>query len=296
MEKYQQNCDAQKVLGRTRTIYSSGAMDQPFTKKGRINMRRVIKFTTFLAVVALLACMCISCKKGESTGPSGGKGKVLAKIGKTEITFDRIDEVINRQKNMMAAQGLTMSPEQETMARGKILDDLVNVEVIMQAATIEGISAPASKIDEVFKDEAQRAGGEEQLKQHLLQAGLSEEAFRDRIRQWVIITALREKVTANIPKVPEEEAQKYYDESGQQVTATNIKIIGSKTFYLKKGVWTDSEYREGMPIANMSQMTDAYFNLANTEPTQAKYMSFTSDKPIIVVIGGKAYKIAPQAP
>ena len=106
--------------------------------------------------------------------------------------------------------------------------------------------------------------------------------------------SVQSKTMQNAAQAPTS-AQKYYDEYGQQVTAQNIKIIGAKTFYLKKGVWTDAEYREGMPIVNVSQMTDAYFNLANTDTTQAKYMTFTTDKPIIVVIGNKAYKIAPQA-
>jgi len=88
-------------------------------------------------------------------------------------------------------------------------------------------------------------------------------------------------------------APAYYDETGREVTTNKVKIIGSKTFYLKKGVWTDSEYREGMSIVKVKQLSNPYFDIANSQPTQAKYMTFTQSEIILVVIEKKAYKIEP---
>lgn len=89
-------------------------------------------------------------------------------------------------------------------------------------------------------------------------------------------------------------AAQYYDEKGDIVQVTNVKVIGSKTFYLKKGVWIDSEYDEKMPLNDVKQMSDDHINLANQSPTQAKYITFNPTDSIIVVIDGKAYKISPD--
>lgn len=85
----------------------------------------------------------------------------------------------------------------------------------------------------------------------------------------------------------------YFDESGQQVRLEKVKIIGSKTFYLKKDGWVDAEYREDMEIRPVEQFSDAFFSLADRAPSQAQYLTFAPDRNIIAVIEGIAYKITP---
>jgi len=87
----------------------------------------------------------------------------------------------------------------------------------------------------------------------------------------------------------------YLDESGEVVSLDVVKIIGSKTFYSKKGVWIDAEYSEDMKLIVVAQFGDDYFALANSEPTQAQYLTFAPQESIIVVIDNQAYKIvAPE--
>jgi len=86
-------------------------------------------------------------------------------------------------------------------------------------------------------------------------------------------------------------AVQFLDQEGHQVNLKTVKIIGSKTFYLKKGVWVDSEYKEGMKLVELKQFDNPYFDLANKAPSQAQYMSFAPKEIIIVVIDGVAYKI-----
>ncbi len=83
----------------------------------------------------------------------------------------------------------------------------------------------------------------------------------------------------------------YLDESGKMVTLDVVKIIGSKTFYRKKGVWIAAEYSEDMQLIEIAQFADDYFALANSEPTQAQYLTFAPKESIIVVIDNQAYKI-----
>lgn len=85
----------------------------------------------------------------------------------------------------------------------------------------------------------------------------------------------------------------FLNEEGEEVQLDTVKIIGSKTFYLKKGVWVDSEYKEGMKLVEVKQFSDSYFELARRRSDQARYLSFAPKTPIIVVIDSEAYKIIP---
>ncbi len=71
---------------------------------------------------------------------------------------------------------------------------------------------------------------------------------------------------------------------------TNVRVIGSKTFYRRGDKWVDSavtEAQEKQPI-KIERYSKDYFDLAAKKSSEvAKYMTF--DEPVIVAIDGKAY-------
>ena len=72
-----------------------------------------------------------------------------------------------------------------------------------------------------------------------------------------------------------------------------IRYVGVKTFYLRKGVWVDGEYQEGMETIQVEFGSDAYFELLADHPGLGKF--FALGKRVIVVYGGKVYQImAPE--
>ena len=182
-------------------------------------MRYFIQITMLLAVMVFLAAAGISCDKkdgetGEGTGATGeSKAKVLVKVGETDITEDRINELLNRQKNIMLRQGRPIPPQMEQILRNKIIEDLINAEVILQEVKRQGLKVDENKVQEIYNQEVKTAGDEEKLKLKLLQAGRSVEEFRDRIRQYLMMSKLRDAATANLPAVTDEEARKYYEEN-----------------------------------------------------------------------------------
>jgi Ca-activated chloride channel family protein len=62
-----------------------------------------------------------------------------------------------------------------------------------------------------------------------------------------------------------------------------------KTFYLKDGVWTDSDYRAGSPATEITFNSEAYFRLMAEKPGIAKYFSVSNK--LIVVFEGVTYRI-----
>ena len=55
--------------------------------------------------------------------------------------------------------------------------------------------------------------------------------------------------------------------------SSEVRYMGTKTFYLIDGVWIDSEYQEGQETVNIAYGSDAYFKLLDTIPELGKYLS-----------------------
>lgn len=74
-------------------------------------------------------------------------------------------------------------------------------------------------------------------------------------------------------------------------TPTSIKRIGSKTFYLRDGVWTDADFKpdSNLPETALVFGSDAYFALLKQKPELASY--FALGEKVIVVLDGRIYRV-----
>ncbi|MBP9093274.1 VWA domain-containing protein, partial [bacterium] len=67
-----------------------------------------------------------------------------------------------------------------------------------------------------------------------------------------------------------------------------VKTVEEKTFYLRNGYWTDSEYKNEK-VDEVQFGSERYFALTRTLPNMTRYLAL--GKQVIVVIKGHAYKI-----
>jgi len=79
------------------------------------------------------------------------------------------------------------------------------------------------------------------------------------------------------------------EDRAAQVASERILYKDAKTFYLKDGVWIDSEYREGTPTTEIKFNSDEFYRLISEKPAIAKYLSAARN--MIVVFGGANYRI-----
>lgn len=79
------------------------------------------------------------------------------------------------------------------------------------------------------------------------------------------------------------------EERAGQSLSSQIQYKDDKTFYLKKGVWVDSDYREGAPVKEVKFGSDEYFKLLTEKPGLAKYLSVGGK--LIVGFQGVNYRI-----
>ncbi|HEY3040457.1 MAG TPA: VIT and VWA domain-containing protein [Pyrinomonadaceae bacterium] len=70
-----------------------------------------------------------------------------------------------------------------------------------------------------------------------------------------------------------------------------IKTAGGKTFYLREGVWTDSEFKAGatLPETAVKFGSDGYFALLKQKPRLAEF--FSLGEQVVVVFEGRIYRV-----
>ncbi len=70
-----------------------------------------------------------------------------------------------------------------------------------------------------------------------------------------------------------------------------IRTAGGKTFYLRDGFWTDSEFKAGstLPVTEVKFGSDAYFDLLKQKPRLGEF--FSLGEKVIVVLEGRIYRV-----
>jgi Ca-activated chloride channel family protein len=73
--------------------------------------------------------------------------------------------------------------------------------------------------------------------------------------------------------------------------STMVRNVGSKTFYLRDDVWTDSEFKAEArkPETTLTFGSDEYFALLKREPRLAEF--FSLGERVIVVLDGRVYRV-----
>ena len=79
------------------------------------------------------------------------------------------------------------------------------------------------------------------------------------------------------------------EDRAAQVASERILYRDDKTFYLKDGVWTDSEYKDGAPTTEVKFNSDGFYRLLDEKPGLAKYLSVGNK--LIVIFEGVSYRI-----
>ncbi|MGB8959935.1 MAG: hypothetical protein WCC00_13080, partial [Candidatus Aminicenantales bacterium] len=79
------------------------------------------------------------------------------------------------------------------------------------------------------------------------------------------------------------------EDRAAEAISERILYKDDKTFYLKDGVWTDSEFREGASTTDIKFNSDEFYRLLADKPAIAKYLS--AGRNLIVVFNGVNYRI-----
>lgn len=83
---------------------------------------------------------------------------------------------------------------------------------------------------------------------------------------------------------------------GLVVTSASVQSVGKKTFYLREGVWTDSELDAAgkLPETKLEFGSEAYFELLKRKPELARYLALGEE--VAVVHDGRIYRVEAAKP
>ena len=156
------------------------------------------------------------------------------------------------------------------------------VDEIVSLGTRFGIVTPYTSflVTEDMKDRARLGGREGQFTDRMRamrpeMAGQAAPASGE-------MAVLRSQVERKI-----KEAER---DDGLTDSLSTVRVVGSKTFLMKDGVWVDTEYKADMrlPKVDVTFGSEEFFKLVADKPELAEF--FALGKKVIVVLGGKVYQ------
>jgi Ca-activated chloride channel family protein len=106
------------------------------------------------------------------------------------------------------------------------------------------------------------------------------------------VQAFEEKIATGKGGVKIARATQRYKAETQavHVESRKIRYKDDKTFYLKNGIWVDSDFQEGHSLKEIVFNSEEFFRLITAEPGIAKYLSVARN--LIICFEGVDYKIA----
>jgi foldase protein PrsA len=159
---------------------------------------------TALALVAALVLTVLT-----AFGCTNDKG-VAARVDGAAISLSEIDAQLATMKKQSPTtfQG-TEGAAREQDYRARILDSLVQIQLIKAASAKAGVSVSDKQIDAQMKTLETQYGGKTGLDNAMKQAGVSSAQLRENLRSRMLVDALAKKV-APAPAVTEQQIADFY--------------------------------------------------------------------------------------
>lgn len=112
----------------------------------------------------------------------GGGSKVAANINGVDILQADLQKRFDQNTQQAVSQGVdTTNPEVASQVKSQILKDLINSELLTQAAKEAGIEVTQSDVDSEVALVEKQIGGKEKLLEQLKKIGMNEDAFRKEV-------------------------------------------------------------------------------------------------------------------
>jgi peptidyl-prolyl cis-trans isomerase C len=154
---------------------------------------------------------------------------VVATVNGEPITAGTVTGLAQANKIRMRAQGQPLPDGIDDALMRAALDALVSIELMVQQARAEGITAPDDEIDAEIQSARAQFASEDEYRGFLEDSGLSTEKVRKESERRVLMRAYQSRVVKG-QRVDEAMARTVYDENpemfteGEQIRASQILI------------------------------------------------------------------------
>ena len=181
------------------------------------------KLKKIIATVAIctMAVSIMGCKMIEKT-PEAIQNTVLAKVGDEKITKGDIDKELKQYIDALKQQygddyeSNEQIKQQLVQYKKQALNKLVTQKILLQEATTLNLKPSDDELDKKVNDTIDQYkdqySGEGQFEKLLEQVGLTEDQFKELIRNQNIMQAVQEDIIKDVT-VSDDDIQIYYDEN-----------------------------------------------------------------------------------
>jgi hypothetical protein len=145
-----------------------------------------------------------------------GPNDAIARVNGTAITRTEYDQQYRQTMAVLNSMGggeQLNDPMFATQLRESLVNDLVNAELLYQAAVAAGIEVSEEEVEAEYQATVMQVGGAEALATQLAVIGLNEASLRTLIRRQMVIEGhLDEELDFRNVAISESEIRQFYDD------------------------------------------------------------------------------------
>ncbi len=181
-------------------------------------MQRKHQRFLWLIVVVLAATLFAACGGGNESPDN----TVAATVNGKKIMLAEVERIIHQQSQGKESQ---LSAHDLAQARLKVLDSLIQREVLYQRAEQEKLLPTDEQITSAINQQKQQSGAtQEEFDRQLKEQGMTNEALREEAKKDLAINALQDKYAGKI-SISDREVEDYYNANKQQfVNARGVAL------------------------------------------------------------------------
>lgn len=175
---------------------------------------QVLVILAGLALVTILTTTGIVNVQNNNSASTLKAGEPVAKVNGVEISQGEYDQQLQQARMFLASVGgQNQGEEFDEELKGRILDDLVNAEILYQQAVEGGFEASNEEVEAEFETTKAQIGDDALFEAQLSTIGLSTETLKDVLKKQLTIEAYIESETnPEGAEIPEEDIQALYDQ------------------------------------------------------------------------------------
>lgn len=149
--------------------------------------------------------------KSADAGKKADDTKKAAVVNGVVIKQAEVDAEVSRFEQQMAMTGRPIPPEQLADVKKKVLDGLVNRELLKQEAQKTEVKATDSEVDEQMAQLKKRFPGDKEFKDALTKMNMTEDSLRSQFKEDLGIKKLIDQEVGSKVTVSDEDTKAFYD-------------------------------------------------------------------------------------
>jgi len=189
-------------------------------------MRRHREWLKYMLLAVVLAFILLYIPLFQS-GPAGGPGEELARVGGETVTVAEFQRALDEQRDIMRERGIDQAMLEQMGVREQVLNNLIDSKLVVQEARRLGLAvddeAVAAQIHRMYLSRSGEFVGAEEVRRRLALQGSNEDTLAAEVRERLLIQRLQALVTDGV-HVSDQEAEQEFRRRNEKVKVEYVVV------------------------------------------------------------------------